>query len=432
MTIFLSPFSAGKPGRNFAGGFMRPYFFVIGLFFAILVSSATAQRRVPKDLSNVRGFNYQSAETIGHVEHWLQYDPAITERDLDYAKRLQLNQVRVFVPYAAWERNKEALRKNLLDFVRAAHARGIGVMPTVQYKFGEWKDKTAWPNSREFVSDLIATIGKEPGLEIWDVENEPECCKLPPTPENRLHMEHAVYMARMFHELDPVTPVTIGSTFAENMIAMGDAVDVLSFHDYSPTRAQIRANIEKAKAYADKVGKPLINTEIGCIARANPYDVTLQEYMQAHVGWYIWELMITRHWGTVHGVFYPDGTVRDPAIPAAILGFFRNRGKNVVEEVPDRENHVTEAVAKNKKWLNDPKADWETGLDLAEISANLLEAAQLVPMHDLPSRQVGLLRGGSPDMPTLHSMLEKFTALLEPYQLPPGDPRRSRPPGFIK
>jgi hypothetical protein len=142
--------------------------------------------------------------------------------------------------------------------------------------------------------------------------------------------------------------------------------------------------------------------------------------------------MITRHWGTVHGVFYPDGTVRDPAIPAAILGFFRNRGKNVVEEVPDRENHVTEAVAKNKKWLNDPKADWETGLDLAEISANLLEAAQLVPMHDLPSRQVGLLRGGSPDMPTLHSMLDKFTALLEPYQLPPGDPRRSRPPGFIK
>ena len=32
------------------------------------------------------------------------------------------------------------------------------------------------------------------------------------------------------------------------MIEMGDAVDVLSFHDYSPTRAQIRANIERANA----------------------------------------------------------------------------------------------------------------------------------------------------------------------------------------
>jgi len=391
-----------------------------------------AQRRVPKDLSGVRGFNYQSAETIGHVESWLEYDPAVTERDLDYAKRLQLNQVRVFVPYAAWERNQEALRKNLLHFVRAAHARGIGVMPTMQYKYEEWKDKTAWPNARPFVADLVATIGKEPGLEIWDVENEPECCHLPPTPDNRLRMEHAVYMAKVFHELDPVTPVTIGATFADNMIEMGDAVDVLSFHNYSPTRAEIRASIDKAKQYAAKVGKPLVDSEIGCIARANPYDVTLEEHMQAHVGWYIWELMITGNWGTVHGVFYPDGTVRDPSIVAALFGMFRNRGKSIVEEVPDRENHVSDAVAKNKKWLADQNADWEAGLDLAEISANLLEAAQLVAMHDLPSRKVILLRSGQPDMPALRALLAQFTTSLEPYQLPPNDPRRSRPPGFIK
>ncbi len=410
---------------------MRTHLCAIALLIASAALPMIAQRRVPKDLSGVRGFNYQSAETIGHAEFWLQYSPSVTERDLDYAARLQLNQVRVFVPYAAWERNKEGLRKNLLHFVRAAHARGMGVMPTMQYKFGEWRDKAAWPNARPFVADLVATIGKEPGLTIWDVENEPECCKLPPTPDNRLRMEHAIYMAKVFHDLDPVTPVTIGATFAENMIAMGDAVDVLSFHDYSPTRAQIRANIAKAKQYAAKVGKPLVNSEIGCIARANPYDVALQEHMQAHVGWYIWELMITGNWGSVHGVFYPDGTVRDPSIAAALLGFFRNRGPNVVEEVPDRENHLTEAVVKNKAWLVASDAAWDAGLDLAEISANLIEAAQLAPMHDLPSRQVALLRNGPPNLPALRSILQRFTSLLEPYELPAGDPRRSRPPGFI-
>src|SRR5208337_5552717 len=303
-----------------------------------------------------------AGEANGHLEFWLHYNPAVTRRDLDYAKRLQLNQIRVMVPYSAWAQDKEGLKRNLIDFVRAAHERGMGVMPALQYKFGYWKDKSTWPDARPFAADLEAAVGKEPGLVIWDVENEPECCKLPPSPDNRLRMEHAMYMAKIFHELDPVTPVTIGATLAENMIEMGDAVDVLSFHDYSPTRAQIRASIAQAKQYAAKTGKPLVDTEIGCIARANPYDIALQEHMQAHVGWYIWELMITGYWGPVHGVFYPDGTVRDPSIVAALLGIFRNRGRDVVEVAPDRENHLTEVVAKNKKWLADPNADWKTGL----------------------------------------------------------------------
>jgi hypothetical protein len=405
---------------------MKAHHFAIAILVASIALPMAAQRRVPKDLSGVRGFNYQSAESAGHPEMWAKYNPAVIERDLDYAKRLNLNQIRVFVPYAAWEKDKDALKTNLQHFVRAAHARGMGVMPTMMYRFGEFRDKSKWENARPFVADLVADIGKEPGLEIWDVENEPECCKLPPTPDNRLRMEHAMYMAKMFHEIDRVTPVTIGATFAENMIEMGDSVDVLSFHDYLTTRAAIRADIAKAKAYAAKVGKPLINTEIACIARDNPYDVAIQEHMDAHVGWYIWELMITGQWGTVHGVFYPDGTVRDPSIVAALMGFFRNRGEKIIEDVPDRENHLTEAVANNKKWLADPSADWNTGLDLAEMSVNLLEASQAIAMHDLPSRKVMLMRSSAPDMPALRAMIQQYTTLMEPYQLAPNDPRRGR------
>lgn len=389
---------------------------------ALLLLCATplaAQRRVPQDLSGVRGFNYQSAPTPGHTEHWLQYSAAETERDLDYARRLQLNQVRVFIPWAAWERDREAFRNNLRHFVRAAHQRGIGVMPVLQYRRGMSMDTTQWPAAREYVADLVATIGREPGLAIWDVSNEPDCCALPPTPANRTRMEFAMRMARLFQELDPVTPVTIGATFAQGMIDMGEAMDVLSFHNYYGTRAAIAAEIAKAKEYAAKVGKPLINTEIGCVARANPYDVTLEEHMKAGVGWYIWELMITGQWGTVHGVFYPDGTVRDPSIVAALFGMFRNRGPNVIPEVPDREGHLTRAIENNRRWLADPNAAWAPGLDLAEVSANLLEAAQLVAMHEPPTRQIDLMRRGEPDLAGLRAALERFTALLEPYRRPP-------------
>jgi hypothetical protein len=407
-------------------------FKVTALIALVLLAGvpASAQRRIPKDLSGVRGFNYQSAPTTGHTEHWLQYSAKETERDFDYAKRLQLNQVRVFVPYAAWAQDKEAFRKNLLHLVRAAHERGMGVMPTLQYARGVSMNKERWPESREFVADLVATIGKEPGLAFWDVSNEPDCCALPPTPANRTRMEYAVYMAKMFHELDPVTPVTIGAAYSDNMIEMGEAQDVLSFHNYLPTRAAIRADIAKAKAYAAKVNKPLINTEIGCIARANPYDVALEEHMKANVGWYIWELMITHQWGTVHGVFHPDGTIRDPTIVAALLGMFRDRDENVMPAVPDREGAVTRAVTNNKQWLADANAGWEAGLDLAEISANLLEAGQLIAMYDPPTRTVDLLRKGAPDMAALRAAIEKYTAILEPHQLPQ-DQRRVRPPSTL-
>ena len=151
------------------------------------------------------------------------------------------------------------------------------------------------------------------------------------------------------------------------------------------------------------MGKPFFNTEMGCIGRANPYDVILHEYYKAHVGFYIWELTITQYWGKVHGVFYPDGTVRDPAIAAAILGIFRNRGPDVVLEDPDRESWVTTAVADGKTRLASPNPDWNDGLRIAEIEANLLEAAQLVPMRVLPTRTVYLLRAGQPDIPALRS-----------------------------
>jgi len=395
------------------------------LICVLSAAMTAAAADVPPDVSKIRGFNYESAPTIGHNEMWLQYNPAETRRDMDYAVRLNLNQVRVFLGYTAYLRDKAAFRAKLVDFIRACQERGIGVMVTVTYPRLWAQDMTLWPLANAYAADLVDTIGngKEPGLTFWDVHNEPGAARIP----------FARYMAGVFRNLDKKTPITIGSTTEPEMEATGsDLVDVLCFHDYGSTRQQIDANIERAKAYAAKAGKPVMNTEMGCVARSNPYDVTLEEYMKARMGWYIWELMITGQWGTVHGVLYADGTVRDPSIVAALIGFFRNRGSDVVEEVPDREGRVTAAVVANTKWLADTNAGWEQGLDLAERSANLLEAAQLIAMHDLPTRQVDLLRKGHPDMRTLRALVQKWTGILAGYQVPEGDPLRSRPAGWIR
>jgi hypothetical protein len=146
-----------------------------------------------------------------------------------------------------------------VHLVRAAHERGIGVVPALQYPRSWAGNRAAWRQAREYVADLVDTIGngRAPGLAFWGAHNEP----------GKACLEFARYMAGVFRELDTITPVIVGNTFESEMEELGaDAVDVLCFHDYSPNRAQIRSNLEHAKAFAAKSGKQVINGEIGCIA----------------------------------------------------------------------------------------------------------------------------------------------------------------------
>lgn len=371
-----------------------------------------------RDPSLIRGFNYTPSNVASprhHIDCWVHYDSAAIEFDMDLAKSLNMNQVRVFVPYTVYIEDSIALPAKLKHFVRVCNKRNIGVMPVLQG--GPWmRDTTQLTLGRNWVKFLVDAISDEPGLAFWDVMNEPDW---PTTPRERVlrNYENCKFMAKTFHEFDPYTPVTIGMAFVDGMIELADYVDVLQFHDYMQTREQIRNNITRAKEFAVKVNKPLINGEIGCIARANPYDITLQEHMNAKVGWYIWELMIVRSgWGTVHGVFYEDGSVRDPSIPAAIMGFFRKRSPDILPAVPDHEGWVTRITDRSDQWIKDTEGTWKDGLDIAETSAHLLEAGELTAMRIPPTWEVEKLKQGEVDLNALKELIIKFKGQLEPYK----------------
>jgi len=377
-----------------------------------------AGSRTPTDTSTIRGANYCYAEYGGHPGMWNNYSPAITERDLTYARRLGINQIRCFITYQAYTNNPAQFRKNLLHLVRAADQRGIGVMPVVGYT-RQMMTNEGQPGAEEWGKFLVDTLGKEPGLAFWDVCNEPD---YPSTPTNFVarRVAFARRMAGVFRRLDGQTPVTIGFAYEHTMEQCADDVDVLVFHDYQQTREAVRTDIEKARLAGIKAQKQVMDDEMGCVCRANPYDMTIQEHMNAHMGFYLWKLMIvwdgTRGWGNVHGVFYPDGTIRDPSIPMAIMKIFRNRGPEVVLERPDREGRVTRTINDARMWLANPNGDWHTGLDIAEVAANLLESAQLVPLHELPTSKVEKLRSGPEDSATLKTLLEQDIVALQPYE----------------
>ena len=100
--------------------------------------------RTPVDCSTIRGANYCYAEYGDHSGMWDNYSEEITERDLGFAQKIGINQIRCFITYQPYQRDRERFRKNLIHLVRAADERGIGVMPVVGYNWQMQMDDPIW------------------------------------------------------------------------------------------------------------------------------------------------------------------------------------------------------------------------------------------------------------------------------------------------
>lgn len=385
-----------------------------------LFASGMAHAAAPRDLSTVRGFNYTPA-SVDNEQLYLQYDDAEVNRDFGFAQSLKLNQVRAFLRYSEWATDTPKFRdsfRKLLAAVKRHDMQVMFVLVPPREQDGGSSDRaerqlTAW------LTDVLGMAKGHPEMLAWDVANEPDYIghtDAPIPPEARARrMAMGKRIADFVHRFDKTYLTTVGCWNVACIAETEPYTDIISYHDYSPTREMIDSNAARAKAFAAKVGKPVLQTEVGCVGRASPYDMALREYRKMGMGTYIWELMITKRWGTIHGVFYPDGTVRDPAIAAAVMGIFRNEGDNRVLEVPDQESWVTAPLQRSARWLAEKQPDWNEGLEIAETEADMLEANQLVAMRFPPTLTIQRLRAGSPNIPALRAAMQSYVALLTPY-----------------
>jgi len=120
-------------------------------------------------------------------------------------------------------------------------------------------------------------------------------------------------------------------------------------------------------------------------------------------------------WKDIHGIVYPDGTVRDPSIVTAVQGFFRRRKGERIPSNLDKEGTLTRVLNDMGKWLADPAAPYAKGRTLLEEMANLLEAGELVPMNNPPSIQAQSLEEETAGHAVeVRRFLEKWRAILMP------------------
>ena len=375
----------------------------LGVSLAAAVGPAWAEKPL-KDYSFIRGVNYG-----------MNADQPVLERDLGYARRINLNSTRIWLNYQAYERDPQAYINRLRNYVRTSQRLGFSTMPIL------WNGNNLNPATlkREFrprgdayVKAIVEAVKDEPGLLVWDIMNEPFTNSYyeRATADEKKQREEEItgfvrYQLSSVKKLDPVNAITVGYTFSRELEPTADLVDVLTFHDYTRTRASIEEAYRIAEGVSEKFGKPMMNTETGCIARGNPYDLVLEIAGKHKTGWYLFNLIIQGYWGEIHGLFYPDGTVRDPSIIAAVMGFYRNRDLNtIIKPIPNREGHadralqaIEAALKDNPSAFNYSKTPTDRVLDAAEAAANLLEAAEMVPMYVPPTAQIRFWREQTPE-----------------------------------
>jgi Beta-galactosidase/beta-glucuronidase len=376
---------------------------LLGMILAIASGVAWAEKPL-KDYSFVRGVNYG-----------MMGDQKILERDLGYAKRVNLNSTRIWLSYQGYERDPQGFIDRLRNYIRTSYRLGFTTMP-ILFNGNMLNPDTLKPEFRPrgdaYVKAIVAAIKDEPGLLMWDVMNEPltnDYVGHAPADQKQQRIDEITAFIRYYiplvKKVDPVNAVTVGYEISNQLEPTADLVDVLTFHDYTPLRSTIEAAYKTAEDVSKKYGKPMLNSETACIARSNPYDVVLQIAEEHHTGWYLFNLIIQGYWGEVHGLFYPDGTVRDPAIISAVMGFYRNRNLDtMIRPVPNREGHADKAIKAIEEALkDDPNTFRHTTqstdklLDAAEYAANLLEAAEMVPMIVPPSAQIQYWRNQPPE-----------------------------------
>lgn len=192
-----------------------------------------------------------------------------------------------------------------------------------------------WPKLDTYVRAVVGRLARNETVLAWDILNEPEWSSEEPVtqgltdPEVRSRVTSFLQHVRDVIKKDyPNEIVTAGFASLEACMAMEALVDVLTFHIYSTEPEKLRAVIERAKAFSDKVGKPIFCTETLANFRFGPYDIEtlatdqgqLEHYqkivpvwLDAPIGWMAWGLVVGRIFDSYTDIFYANGHPRPAA-----------------------------------------------------------------------------------------------------------------------
>jgi hypothetical protein len=226
----------------------------------------------------IAGINYYPQATPWD-KFWLNYNPAIIEKDLALMQSLKLNAVRIFIPFTQFGGPhlgetpvtqaitstvtvadktlvKDPLAK-LDDFLAKADKHGLKVIVTL-FDFRTDYSLLLWPQADRQLETLLTHYKDSATILAWDLKNEPDLDYR--TNKRELVDAWLSHVSRMARVFDPYHLLTIGWSSPAAAQALTDRVDFVSFHYYAPA-PELSKHYQALQAAAP--GLPIAMTEFG-------------------------------------------------------------------------------------------------------------------------------------------------------------------------
>lgn len=280
------------------------------------------------------GLNYYPA-SASWKEFWTTFPVAEIETDLEKAKQLNVNALRIFLTHDYFDASvsrEEALTK-LRSFLDLCEKQNIRVLVTL-FDLRPNYTVSNWASDIDHVDGILSAISGYKAILGIDLKNQPDL-DFPNWGEDRVQGWLTV-MARHIQTQYPNLPVTAGWSTAENATRLHDVFDVVTYHEYqNPTNLKDRLN--RIKAVVGE--KPVMITELGSTiwhppfiqsrteaAQSNRLNIQLNQAHDAN-GIFVWTLNDFDHVGREvvgplpwrqaqqrhFGLYRPDGTARPSA-----------------------------------------------------------------------------------------------------------------------
>ena len=224
------------------------------------------------------GANYIPTNAYNAYQQWRDYSPDIAERDLGYARKINVTAIRMWLSYEFWKDDPNEFEKRFESFLKIADEKGILVLPSLFECCGTEptrenientdqltgspirspgseieKDETRWKEPFQFLDWFLDSYRNDSRLLAIEIINEPLF------EEDHLFALGALRHAR---KKKGSVPFTLGAQAPLDNSMYTELLDILQIHEnFVMAPNWMRFLLKKLKTNEKILGKPIWVTE---------------------------------------------------------------------------------------------------------------------------------------------------------------------------